>query len=409
MIKVLISSTLLGILVSLQWPAARGFVTMRTSSKMIRQPHFSSIRPHGKSQRFVSTGSFDLDGQTTTTNKGSVYPVNGTMALEMTTLSTATTTSTIRSSEAMEVTPIIVSADASIANSATTITGGGLELWKRRLITHEDPFSLHKLASLSYTFSSFLLVGTAAFRYIVLSPEAFAIVPSSLEPLFWTFVVSNLVMCLASVRMSFLHRQGDVTARNAFLGTAVSSLFSGFMMVWISPLESLPVATWFNDDMINRGCFAVLIALNGVFILDTILKTDEVVEGRRDRKAHDYDMRKFIDIMGYVFPVAFGLPLIAATGYIASIWHDRPWFLEQCLFVDSQMGVEPGSMQAHIFYSQVITSMAASFASLFVTLRDKKLINKAQELTGISVFAIPALIYSAYTTFYFGSYLLVSH
>jgi len=37
-----------------------------------------------------------------------------------------------------------------------------LATWQRRLITREDPFSLHKLASIGYTVTSAALLGTAA-------------------------------------------------------------------------------------------------------------------------------------------------------------------------------------------------------------------------------------------------------
>ena len=204
--------------------------------------------------------------------------------------------------------------------------------------------------------------------------------------------------------MAFLHRQGDITARNAFLGTAVSSLFSGFFMVWISPF---PIGDLFNHLWLSRTCFAILVALNGIFIFDTIANTEEIVEGRRDRKAEDYQGRTIVDALGYVFPVAWGLPLIVVTGYIASVMHDRTWFLEQCQFIDQRTGA-PG-MQSHIFYQQLSTSLAACYASLFVTLRDKRLINKTQELVGITVFAVPALVWTVYTTVLFISYLLVEH
>ena len=213
-------------------------------------------------------------------------------------------------------------------------------------------------------------------------------------------------MCAASVRMAFLHRQGDITARNAFLGTALSSLFSGFFMVWISPFAMGDI---FNDLVISRTCFAIIVGLNAIFILDTILKTEEVVEGRRDRKAEDYQGRVLVDTMGYVFPVAWGMPLILMTGYIASILHDRSWFLEQCQFIDSLRGSPSGVMQSHIFYQQLSTSLAASYASLFVTLRDKRLISKTQELGGITLFSMPALVWSIFTTVIFTSYLFVEH
>ncbi len=303
-------------------------------------------------------------------------------------------------SEIQKATTLLTTTTTTTVTATATNT---FDLWKRRLITNEDPLSIHKLAAIGYTLSSAILLSNAAIR-LSTSPELFSIIPSQFEIVMNVFILSNLIMCGASVRMAFIHRQGDLTARNAFLGTAVSSLFSGFYMVWISPFVEGDV---FNSLWISRSCFAILVGLNGYFILDTILQTDEIVEGRRDRKAQDYKFRKVIDTLGYVFPVAWGAPLILATGFISCILHDRSWFLDQCAFIDEQMTF-PG-MQSHIFYQQLSTSLAASYASLFVTLRDKKLITKVQELTGITVFAMPALIWSIYTTVVFTKYLFVPH
>ena len=62
-------------------------------------------------------------------------------------------------------------------------------------------------------------------------------------------------------------------------------------------------------------------------------------------------------------------------------------------------------MNASLCYLQVILSLAASYGALFVTLRDKKLISKNQELAGISVFSVPAMIYTTFVTAEFISYL----
>lgn len=296
-----------------------------------------------------------------------------------------------------------VSIDSSNFVSSEFKKNAGLELWKKRLITHEDPFSLHKLASIGYTISSAVMLINAVIG-LSTSPEVFSNIPKEMELFMNIFTVSNIVMCFASVRMAFIHRQGDLTARNAFLGTAVSSLFSGFYMVWISPFSEGDI---FNSIWISRMFFAVLVGLNAFFIADTILKTDEIVEGRRDRKAADYTGRTIIDTLGYVFPVAWGMPLIAATGLVSCVIHDRSWFIEQCLFIDSQLQY-PG-FQSHVFYQQLSTSLAASYASLFVTLRDKKLISKTVELGGITIFAMPALIWSIYTTVNFFRFLSMPH
>lgn len=293
-------------------------------------------------------------------------------------------------------------AAASLPTRLSSQSNNNLATWQRRLITHEDSFSFHKLASFGYTITSAALLGTAAVQAL---KGEFGTIPLSLEPVMHAFTVSNIVMCTASVRMAFLHRQGDIASRNAFLGTAVSSLFSGFFMVWISPFA---VGDIFNNILISRFSFAVLVGLNVVFIMDTLLKQDELIEGRRDRKAEDYDERVLADKIGYIFPVAFGMPLIAMTGYLASIAHDRAWFLEQCQFIDRVLTGTPG-MQSHIFYQQLSTSLGASYASLFVTLRDKRLISKDQELAGIALFAFPAFVWSVYTTYYFTISLFMEH
>lgn len=284
----------------------------------------------------------------------------------------------------------------------TNPQSNSLATWQRRLITKEDPFSVHKLASIGYTITSATLLVTAAVQAL---KGEFANIPASMEPVMNAFTVCNVVMCTASIRMAFIHRRKDIASRNAFLGTAVSSLFSGFFMVWISPFAE---GDMFNDIWISRLSFAVLVGINVFFIADSLMKQEELIEGRRDRRAEDYDGRILVDTLGYIFPVAFGLPLVVATGYLASIAHDRAFYFEQCQFIDKVLRV-PGTpgMQSHIFYQQLSTSLGASYASLFVTLRDKKLITKNQELAGIALFALPAFVWSVYTTYYFGGSLMM--
>lgn len=273
-----------------------------------------------------------------------------------------------------------------------------LSLWKRRLITSEDPLSIHKIASVVYTLSGAVILATAVVRF-GMGPELFSEIPQELLIPTYAFSASNLIMCVASVRMSFLHRRYDLTARNAFLGTAVSSLFSGFYFLWTSPLGP----DIFNNQLVTQSCFTVFIVLNFVFIMDTCLRVPEVVEGRRDRKAEDYNVRFWIDALGYVFPVAWALPLVLATGYVDAVLYNRPWFFEQCEYIDQMTGT-PG-MQANLCYLQVLTSLAPSYGALFVTLRDKKLITKKQELAGITIFSTSALIWTIFATTVFFSFM----
>lgn len=274
-----------------------------------------------------------------------------------------------------------------------------LSIWKRRLITHEDPFSIHKWSSIVYTLTSVAILGTGGVRFLgdmLDGTSYFATIPDSLISRTYAFVISNAVMCVASVRMSFIHRQGDLAARNAFLGVAASSLFSGFFFLFTSPFG--PEAL--NNDLVNQGSFAILVLLNVAFIMDTIIQIPEIVEGRRDRKADDINdpMTFSRDVLGYVLPIAWGLPMVLATGYQASYLHDRPWLFEFFSNVQESTGIP---FLASVWYSQVLTSMAASFGALFVTLRDKKLISKPQELAGITVFSVSTMIWAIYNTVVF--------
>lgn len=272
-----------------------------------------------------------------------------------------------------------------------------LPLWKRRLITQEDPFSLHKTSAIMHAASGAAILLTGFSRYLD-SQEAFGIMPDSMLPMCWIYIVSTAIMCVQSVRMTLSHRRYDIIARNAFLGTAASTLFSSFFFLWTSPFA--PSA--FDDPIVNRVTFAVLGLLNVYFILDTVLQTDDVVESRRDRKAEDYTGREILDAVGYVLPIAWGLLPVVLTGINVSVLHDREWFLGQCEIISQSEGM---GFQAHVSYQQVAASMAASFGSLFVTLRDKKLISKNAEIIGISLFSVPTMIDVIYISYLFFHYM----
>ena len=79
-------------------------------------------------------------------------------------------------------------------------------LWARRLITKEDPFSIHNLSSITYTISAIIILGTAIVRYFD-SPESYAILPEYLKLPTYIFTISNIIMCTVSVRMAFFHRR----------------------------------------------------------------------------------------------------------------------------------------------------------------------------------------------------------
>ena len=360
---------------------------------------FALVRPHPRASYRIASSKSSSDNIAAWQageefNAATTYPLP---------LSASIETHRDESSPSLAKTTINTTSAVAVAAEAGSLQPpNAWTLWRRRLITHEDPFSVHKLSAILYTASSVLILGTGAQRFLT-SPPDFAEIPSSLELPVWTFVITNTIMCSASVRMAFLHRKFDLAARNAFLGTAASSLFSGFYLLWTSPFA--PNA--FNNQVINRSCFGVLVLLNVIFIMDTLLNVPDIVEGRRDRKADDYEGRYIVDVLGYVLPVGWGLLPVVGTGIIGSVLHDRQWFFEQCVYIDQMTG-QPG-LNASIVYLQVMTSLAASYASLFVTLRDKKLIGKQQELAGITVFSVPTMIWTIYVSVIFLQHLFDFH
>ena len=82
------------------------------------------------------------------------------------------------------------------------------------------------------------------------------------------------------------------------------------------------------------------------------------------------------------------------TFFVAAIIHDQTWFFEQLQYIDQMRGV-PG-MNAEVSYLQVASSMVARYGSLFVTLFDKELITKNQELGWIAVFLVPMMIWAVF-------------
>ena len=316
------------------------------------------------------------------------YTASAAVAVIMDTTTTTTTTTTSTTS-------------LSLLPSSTTTKYPQAEfdivsLWKRRLITQEDPFSIHKISSITYTLSAMIILGTGLIRYVQ-SPETWSTIPTSLTIPTYVFALSNVLMCAISVRMAFVHRRYDLTARNGFLGVASSSMFSGFYFLWTNPLGP----TIFNNQVVTQVCFALFVILDVYFVVDTLQRIPDVVESRRDKKVDDYHGRFVIDTLGYVLPVIWGLPFILPTAYLDAILYNRSWFFEQCHSIDQTLGVV--GMLPCLCYLQVALSLAASYGALFVTLRDKKLITKNQELVGITAFSVPALLWTIYGTYTFFS------
>ena len=115
--------------------------------------------------------------------------------------------STIPSSSAANIEGVLDNSISELLAAPTPEENRNLPaLWARRLITKEDPFSIHKLSSITYTISAIIILGTAIVRYFD-SPESYAIIPEYLKLPTYIFTISNIIMCAVSVRMAFFHRR----------------------------------------------------------------------------------------------------------------------------------------------------------------------------------------------------------
>mmetsp|Transcript_25444 Transcript_25444/g.40022 ORF Transcript_25444/g.40022 Transcript_25444/m.40022 type:complete len:403 (+) Transcript_25444:175-1383(+) len=272
-------------------------------------------------------------------------------------------------------------------------------LWEKRLVTSEDKFSVHKVSAVVYTLSSFTLMGTAAARWLVGRQELFATVPDYLEPVMWAFCISNFFMCAASIRMAWIFRRNNVASRNAFVGVAGSSLFSAYFLVWASPFAPELMIT----PLASRIGFGILCGWNIILIGDTMIRSKDIIDDRRDDRAQDENAPFALEYLRYIASAAWPLPVIASTGYISSVLHDHEYMIS---VFDQVLKTDGLGMQASVFYNNVGGSMAAAYGAFFITLRDKKLISKQEEWMGIAAFSVPVLIWTADVSARFIPYVL---
>ena len=228
-----------------------------------------------------------------------------------------------------------------------------LSRWERRLNTFEDAFSIHKLSAVVYTISSFTLMGTAAYRWLIGRQELFATIPDYLEPVMWAFCISNFFMCAASIRMALLYRSNNVASRNAFIGVAGSSLFSGYFLAWASPFAPEAMIA----PLASQIGFGILCAWNIILILDTMIRASDIIDDRRDKRSQDENASYGLEYVRYIFSAAWPLPVIVSTGYINAVLYDQGWLIS---VFDQVLQKEDFGLQARVFYDNVGKNMTAS-------------------------------------------------
>ena len=273
------------------------------------------------------------------------------------------------------------------SETKTNTSNNLLKRWERRLNTFEDAFSIHKLSAIVYTITSFTLMGTAATRWLIGGQEMFATIPGYIEPIMWSFCISNLFMCAASIRMAILYRNKNVASRNAFIGVAGSSLFSGYFLIWASPFAPEQMIT----PLASQIGFGILCGWNLILILDTMIRAGNIIDDRRDNTSDEENGSYWVEYLRYIASAAWPLPVILSTGYIDAVLYDHAFLVN---VFNQVWDTERFGLQSSVFYNNVGGSMAASYAAFFITLRDKMLISKKVEWIGILAFSIPILIWT---------------
>ena len=83
-----------------------------------------------------------------------------------------------------------------------------------------------------------------------------------------------------------------------------------------------------------------------------------------------------MDTLGYVLPIVFGAVAISVLAYVPAYVHDLVWCFEHCRYIDQMRGDSTPGVLPTVCYLQAAGSLVASFATLCVTLRYKRLMSK---------------------------------
>jgi hypothetical protein len=248
-----------------------------------------------------------------------------------------------------------------------------IQVFRRRLDTAEDKFDVHKISTAVYVLSSTLML-------LIGAMHGFSTVPRFLEIPTWLFFGSSLVQAITSIDMSLKYRANDPVVQKGFIGMASNIISLAWANMFVSPFA--PDA--FNNFYVGTGVLSMtLIPVMYISVLQ-MMSLRECIDHRQIRnKEKGGDLGAAGDILSY--------GLVTVGGFVAGLVsllmlvdpsHDRSWLLE----VNAKGSLPSGDLFVpYSYYSAVMTSAAAAYGALAITLRDKKLISKQMEQTIIGV------------------------
>ena len=293
--------------------------------------------------------------------------------------------------EGLSPTTVEPSTHTSPATSAGNISTT-LKLWKRRLVTREDWKHMHKITGGLFLLSSWGLTGYALRD--LLAHGWTQPVTSHGKPFLALLLVllgSSVVQSFSSIRLACHHRRGQPAVRNTFLCNAAVAILGSVSALWSSP--------WYPTCLNGAFSLAFYFIMDAIGLIgmgDNLVRLKALIASRQTTNKHNGSasntmtrLQYWKDVFIYMMPILIGAPFFVAIGWQFGIQHDRTFYLNLL----QRLG-HP-HLEAGAVYAMIMVAMGASYSSLIVTLRDKKLIRKRTE--GLSLTAIMVCLSGRYS------------
>lgn len=270
-----------------------------------------------------------------------------------------------------------------------------LQAWRRRLVTKEDKFSMHKIANAGFVVSSTVLLAG------MLLPndqgQFFADIPAWLEPFDSLFTLSTAVQGMAAIPMVLKHRKVDPEVGKTQIEMGLQSILLALYSTWESPFCSA-----FLEEHWKVIFCSLIMAISwldyGVIFFDSDKIQSRMTKiGVEEAQGLMGKARHFFCFKGqFAFGTAANLVLLAN---LASTAHDR---LDWLQMIEHGYGLPfcSGAEIPLVYFSTILASTVLSYQSLVATLSNKKLIpaDTATSIItgggGIIAFALVQLLFA---------------
>jgi hypothetical protein len=195
-----------------------------------------------------------------------------------------------------------------------------------------------------------------------------------------TLVASSVAQASSSIRLACRHRKGQPAVRNTFMCNAAVAILGTVSALWSSPWY--PAAL---NGAFSKAFYLVMDAIGLIGMADNLFRLKSLIASRQVSSKEKYNIDRmgclqyWKDVFIYMMPILIGAPFFLGIGWQFGIRHNRHFYLEIL-----ETGCHP-HLQTGAVYSMIMVAMGASYSSLIVTLRDKKLISKKKEGLSLTV------------------------